>query len=377
MGGTTIMLAAMSLDLGGAETHVVSLAKELQRQGCRVLVTSSGGRLVEQLTDAGIVHHAVPLHSRAPWNLLRAVRRMRALAARERVDLVHAHARIPAWVATWACHRRGIPLVTTYHGVYDARLPWRWFSTWGDWVIAVSGDVKEHLVKRFGVDGGRIRVVPNGIDVDLFRPDVSWRSLQDQFGAVGAPRIVHIGRQTGPNAAVALALCDALPQVLDRFPAATLWIVGEGDGLPEIEQKAGAMNRWAGRRVALVTGGRTDTPAIFSLADVVVGVARVALEAMACSRPVVVAGEGGYQGILTEQQMESLRVANFTARGSLQHIQPDLLARDLLVLLEDEALRVKLGEAGRRLVLEHLSIERMAAEVLEVYQQVLKREDAR
>ena len=52
--GANILLSLMQLNIGGAETHVVELAKELKRKGFNVIVTSNGGVYVKELEDAGI-----------------------------------------------------------------------------------------------------------------------------------------------------------------------------------------------------------------------------------------------------------------------------------------------------------------------------------
>ena len=51
--GANILLSLMQLNIGGAETHVVELAKELKRKGFNVIVTSNGGVYVKELEDAG------------------------------------------------------------------------------------------------------------------------------------------------------------------------------------------------------------------------------------------------------------------------------------------------------------------------------------
>ena len=51
-----ILLAAMQLDIGGAETHIVELAKELKRRGHNVIVASNGGAYVKELEADNIRH---------------------------------------------------------------------------------------------------------------------------------------------------------------------------------------------------------------------------------------------------------------------------------------------------------------------------------
>ena len=59
-----VLMALMGLEIGGAETHVVELSKELHRQGWEVVVVSNGGVYERELTDAGIRCYHAPLHKR-------------------------------------------------------------------------------------------------------------------------------------------------------------------------------------------------------------------------------------------------------------------------------------------------------------------------
>ncbi|HEY8347681.1 MAG TPA: glycosyltransferase family 4 protein [Symbiobacteriaceae bacterium] len=369
-----ILLAAMALDLGGAETHVISLARELKRQGHRVVVASAGGRLVPQLTEAGIPHVFVPMASRNPITLMRAYWGLKRVLAAYQIGLVHAHARIPAWIASLAIGHRPIPLVTTYHGTYNAGFPWRYLSRFGQRTIAVSEDVRRHLVEALGAPPDQIRVIPNGFDLNQFRPGLDIAPLLTEFGISAAgPHVVHASRLTDRFADVAMALLEALPEVAKAVPGVRLWILGDGNRAEEVRRRVAQVNKQLGREAAVATGARLDVPRFFNLADCVVAVARTAVEAMACARPVIIAGEGGYRGILLPERMEEWAKSNFTAREGGRPLEPELLTRDLIFLLRPEAASLcrEMGKAGRAFVTAHLSIEVVTAKIVGVYREVL------
>lgn len=369
-----VLLAAMALELGGAETHVISLAREIHRRGHRVVVASAGGRLVAQLTEVGIPHETIPMDSRSPVAMLRAYARLRTALARYDVGLVHAHARIPAWVSALAIRGRSVPFVTTYHGVYNAGFPWRYLTTFGQRTIAVSEDVRRHLVGPLGAPGERIRVIPNGFDLQRFHPNVDIAPLLAEFAVQSAgPHVVNAGRLDGELADIPLALLNTLPELAQRFPGVRLWILGDGGRGAEVRRRIAETNQVLGRQAAVATGVRVDVPRFFNLADCVVAVARTAVEAMACGRPVIIAGEGGYRGLLEPEHMPDWSRVNFTARGGGVAVDPGRLGADLSRVLAPESvhLRQRLGEAGRGYVAQHLSIEAVVARTLDVYAEVL------
>jgi glycosyltransferase involved in cell wall biosynthesis len=369
-----VLLAAMALDLGGAETHVISLARQLRRRGQSVVVASAGGRLVPLLADMGIPHVEIPMASRSPVVMLRALWRLQQLITEYRIGLIHAHARIPAWLVSLAIRRRPVPFVTTYHGTYNASFPWRYLSTFGQRTIAVSEDVKRHLVGPLGAPPDQIRMIPNGFDTEAFRPGLDIGPLLTEFGVPATgPHLVHASRLNDSFADTAVALLAALPAIDRQLPGARLWLLGDGNRAAEIRRLTDDTNRALGRKAAVATGLVVDVPRFFNLADCVIAVARTAIEGMACGRPVVIAGEGGYRGVLTPELIDEYADANFTARVGGSPLNPDTMAADIVNLLQPETapLRQRMGAAGRDYVVNNLSIEVITTQILEVYAEVL------
>ena len=167
-----------------------------------------------------------------------------------------------------------------------------------------------------------------------------------------------------------VALIDAAPAILARFPEVRFIVAGDGDRLGEVADLARRVNQRLGREHVFVPGGRTDAPDLLRAADVVVGVARVALEAMATGKPVVIAGEGGLRGVLDADNAALMMACNFTGRGSGRAVTAGELARLLLELLDAPDRRTGLGLIGRELVERFFSIERVADQVEAVYAEV-------
>ncbi len=112
----TVLQVLPALDSGGVERGTVEIVEALSARGWTALVASQGGRLVPAIERAGGRHITLPLRTKLPWAIWRNAKRLEAVIRRERVDIVHARSRAPAWSAWLACRRTGLPLVTTYHG---------------------------------------------------------------------------------------------------------------------------------------------------------------------------------------------------------------------------------------------------------------------
>ncbi len=373
MANQGVLIAAMSLDFGGAETHVTDLATKLSCLGYRVSVASQGGRLVARLQQARIPHVYAPLHSRVPSSLLAAMRILSDEVRNRQISLLHAHGRIPAWVLTQVRRRYPrLPLVTTYHGVYAAGFPWNLFTRQGDLCIAVSEDVKSHLVNHLGFDASRIEVIPNGIDTRRFAPGPYPPLRASIVNGGDGPVLTSVSRLDGEFAGTALRLVEALPSIADRHPGAVAVVIGDGDRLPAVEQECARCNDLLGRRAALAVGGQEDVVSYLLSSDIVVAVARAALEAMACGKPVVLSGEGGFRGLVSAENLDLLKRHNFTARGSSVPVSAGEIATAVNLLLENGELSAETSTLGLEVVTSEYSWDALMPRTLRVYERAFE-----
>lgn len=369
----TVLLTLMALDAGGAETHAITLAQQLKKRGVRVIMASHGGKLTAELDRSGIEHFILPLDRKLPSSLVHSVKGLSGIVKKYGVNIIHAHARIPAWVSQWVTYLTGCPYITTSHGIYSTSWGMGFLTTWGRRIIAVSEDVKYHLINNFKVDAGKICVIPNGIDLERFNPRVDSTSVAQELG-IGPEdyKIVYISRLMGARGEIALRLIEALPEIQRDFPSTKLVIVGEGDKYGVIKSLAQEYNSRVRDNKVILTGARLDTPLLMNMAHVAVGVGRVALEAMAMEKPVIIAGEAGFMGILTPENFEQARKHNFSGRGSDKKTESPVLADAIKRLLANPGWSRELGTFGRQAVNKYFSIEAMTDQILKVYHQVIE-----
>ena len=113
-----VLMVTMGMNIGGAETHIVELSAALSARGVEVFVASAGGVYETELAKHGISHVTLPLDKKSPRALLSARRGLASLIETEKFDIVHAHARIPAFVCGALQKKYGFRFVTTDHGVF-------------------------------------------------------------------------------------------------------------------------------------------------------------------------------------------------------------------------------------------------------------------
>lgn len=374
-GKVPVLHLTMSLGIGGVETHVIGLANSLSERTWPVYVGSHGGERVQELEVSGARHLLIPLHSRRPFLMAKAYALVSQAVDTFGIGLIHAHARIPAWIASSICRKKGIPLVTTYHGAFAAGFPWNMVTRSGDLTIAVSQDIKDYVIDSFSFSPDKVLIIPNGIDTTLYHPPSEEETgrARKQLGLKHAqgPIIAYVSRLDRELSETAVAVADAVRNVREKFPRALLLIAGDGDNLEKVRTRAAEINAWAGMEAVRCLGFVVDTPALYAASDLVIGMSRVALEAMATARPTIIAGAGGIFGAVREEILYFLEERNLTSRNAPIPCDPAVLTREIEDLLSDPARMQELGLFGREVVLRRHSVARVTGEHENIYRSLL------
>ena len=364
----TVLLALMKLDIGGAETHVVELAKELSRRGYRVLVASNGGIYVKELTDAGIRHYDVPLQNKNPFNMLKSIFMLRKIIREEKPDIVHSHARIPSFLLGILHKGMHFPFVTTAHWVFSTKHGLRYLTDWGEKTLAVSEDIKQYLIDNYAIPESDILVTINGIDTEKFSPENDGQKVRADFGIPSdAPVISYVSRMDADRSLAAHQLIDAFPSLCETLPQLHLIVVGGGNDWNSVHAEAEAANKALGEERIHLTGASTDIASLISPSELFVGVSRAALEAMAAGKPTVIAGNEGYIGFFGEDKIPVCLQTNFCCRGCKMS-SSELLTDDITAYFEkspDE--KAALSAYCRAFVQKNYSVSRMTDDTEALY----------
>ncbi len=209
-------------------------------------------------------------------------------------------------------------------------------------VITHSGYSAAEL-RHLGVEPERLRLIPYTVDLQQFTPRPKNLQLAAQYGLVGRPVLLYVGR-AAPNKRLDI-LVEALARVKARLPTAMLLVVGDHQGHPVFQAHAAACRAKAeqlGIRDSVIFAGQVDDlPAHFSLADVYVsaslheGFGIPLIEAMACGVPVIATAATAHPWVVGE--------AGLLVRAG----DPDDLADKVLRVLTDPELRRQLVDRGR------------------------------
>jgi glycosyltransferase involved in cell wall biosynthesis len=375
----TLLQIVPRLDTGGAEQTTLDIAAAVQADGGRALVASMGGRMEKGLASSGAVLHRMKVHSKNPLVILGNAVRLARLIRQEKVTLVHVRSRAPAFSAWLAARVAGIPLVATYHGVYNAKSSLkRWYNgvmTRGRLVIANSEYTRSHVIAQHGIDPARVIAIPRGVDIERFDPDAispeRLHALTESWGIDPGDTRVKIllaGRLTRwKGQALAIAAAARLKQEgVDDF---VLILAGDSQGrigyLGELE--AAIRTKQLEDNVRIV-GHCADMPAAYALCDLSIAPSldpeafgRTAVEPQAMGRPVIAADHGATRETVVPGETGWLAAAGDTPAWT------EAMAAAIKV---GPKKRAAMGKAAMERARRLYSVGAMCAATLQVYADV-------
>lgn len=382
LAGRTVLQVLPRLDAGGAERTTLDVAAAVVQAGGRALVACAGGRMISELQVLGGVWLPFPTDVKNPLKMLMNVRKLAKVIVAERVDVVHARSRAPAWVALGAARIVERPLVTTYHGAYGggSALKVRYNSVMarGDAVIANSHFTAATIRQLYPFAQDRLAVIHRGSDLAAFSPGAvdpaRITALRESWGVAPHERIVLLaarltgwkGQRVLIEAAAKLKL-EGVRFILAGDPQGRDGYVKELDRLIEAKGVKGLVTR---------VGHCTDMPAALLAASVVAvpstepeAFGRSAVEAQAMGTPVVVSDLGAVpETVLAPPEVGAEGRTGWRVPAG----DADALAEALQTALSLGATaRDAMARRARAHVERNFSLEGMTRATLDVYAAVL------
>ena len=359
-------------------SHRLALARAAQAAGYEVHVAtaSDDAANLARIRDAGLELHPIPLeqHGRSPVAEFRTLAALISLYRRLAPDLIH-HVTIKpvlyGGIAARVTRRRavvaamsglgrtfrddggrprppGLPLMLAMRFALPAR------STH---VLVQNSDDLTLLSDLRIASEGHASVIPgSGVDLERF-PATS----QPQ----GLPRVLYSGRLMRQKGLLSFVEVARRLAGSAQFVVAGYSELGSPDAVP-VEQ----LEQWADEGLIDWIGPRDDMPSVLARTSIVMlptvygeGVPKALIEAAACARPIVTTDTPGCRDICIDG-----------VNGLL--VQPgsiDGLEHAIRRLIDDPALRERMGSEGRRLVEEHFGLELVVAQTLGLYADLLTR----
>lgn len=363
--------------LGGGERHLIAMAEGALQAGYDVIVgCASGSGLEKVLRSMGVGIRHVNFKA----GFIGALLDVRGLCGRERPDILHTTGFLTNNVGRLAGRMAGVPIIiSTVHCEPDSTLQFkdgviwrigqklrnvldRFTARFAGKVVAVSELIRKKLT-AMGLPSDKVVTVPNAVS-----PELIARLAKNDSGICLPPtRLIgcsgRIEAVKGFN--YFIEACAILAKNNVDFHAV---IMGDGPVAGELEAE---VNKLGIADKITFTGWLKSLGEVFELMsrlDVYVlpslseGLNTTLLEALVLERPVVATDVGGNPEIIIDRQTGLL----------VPPRDPRAIADAVSLLLDDPLLGEQLAAAGKKMVMEHYTLDQMIGRTLGIYEELLQ-----
>jgi len=351
-----IIYVVPEMQQGGVEECTYDLARGMVSLGNKVWLVSYGGHLLEELKNYGVQTRKAPVHRKDLFSFLRSLSILKHLCQEFQPDIIHCMSRVPAWVGYLAvrCYP-DIHLVTSFHSFYNRHWPSQIMGK-GERVIAVSRNVAEYARDVFRVPEKRLRVVRNGIKME-------------EIKKILEPELVRIGTlarwSKGKGFSLFLRIIKQLVEDGQKVKGVLGVGLGERGNLAIRELKKEITEHSLGARIELLINPRRED--FFSRIDIYAGCftrpegfGRVLVESQWCQVVPVASCLGATREVIWQGKT-----------GFLVQPRVESFVEKLKFLIENPAVRERMGQAGADWVRKEFSEERMVKETLDIYRELV------
>ncbi|MGQ9468773.1 MAG: glycosyltransferase [Nitrososphaerales archaeon] len=364
----------------GVVTSILTSRKALEKRGHEVFIFCSGSRQTkDRNTDDRVFYYtSIPFRPYPDYKIaffpFLSEREVEKLG----IQLVHSHGLATlGWAAVWTARSLKLPLITTFHTLipeaahyvakgnrirrFVKRIAWsyvRFYLKRSDALIVPSKVIKDVLIEH-GVEKD-IYLIPSGVDVRRFNPKINGEPIRELLGIKDGHLVLYIGRLVKEkNLEV---LIKAAPKVLEEFPRCKFIIAGIGPAADYYKNMVLEGNL----KESFIFKGHLKDEILkhyYAASDVFVFPSKfetqglVALEAMACGKPVVGADflaikeivKNGYNGYLFNPD------------------DPDDCAEKIIKTIKERSI---MSKNARQTALNY-SVDRCIDKLLKVYEKYL------
>lgn len=357
-----ILYITNHLNTGGITSYVLRLACALKEKGHNIHIASSGGQLLEKFLQEGIDYIRIPIRTKCEVSpkIIFSLLKLLPLLKSGNIELIHCNSRTTQVLGCLLSRYSGVTYISTCHGFFKNRLSRRIFPCWGKRIIAISEEVRAHLLDDFNVEETKIRVINHGVDMEVFKPlaQEELRQAKNRFGLGDGPVVGHIGRLSDVKGQE--YLIRAMKKILAKVPQAQLLIIGEGRMKGELFRLVQGL-RIVGNVYFVPQASQMNEALsamdIFVMPSVKEGLGLALMEAMAAGRAVVASDVGGIKSLIKDG-FNGLLVPPKDADG---------LAAAILRLLGNHQEARRLGGNARDFIEKNFPLAKMASQTERAY----------
>jgi len=365
-----VMFLITSLSMGGAERHVLLLAKEMLKYESFepiIATLSSGGVFYQKAIDAGI--RVIYLKRFNRYDLSTIIR-LFILLKKEKISILHSHMYFSNFIGRIAGRLAKVPIIiSTEHGISLWKNKFliffdRFSHKLSDRIITVSELSRQVRINREKIDKNKILTIHNFINIEDF--DLNEQIDTDLATKYNIQNTFNIGMMTRltKNKRVNDAIV-AMKTIANDFPKTRLIVLGEGPEKNNLIQLTKDLNM---EDKVIFTGYQSDIRSWLNVIDLFLLISKMEdfpvslLEAMACAKPVIATNVGGIPEIVQDKKTGFL----------INPEDPENLSKKIIWMIQHEEEMKKMGLKGREYIENHFSNKIILPQIINLYQNLIQ-----
>tara|TARA_B100000315_G_scaffold8981_1_gene8839 strand:- start:13475 stop:14572 length:1098 start_codon:yes stop_codon:yes gene_type:complete len=362
----TIFHTEASLGWGGQEIRILNESMGMRDRGHKIIIiTPADSSLMKKASDRRFeVISASFKRKDYPATCFKILK----LIQNKRPNFINTHSSKDSWVASFAARlstykpfiirtrHLSTPVATNIFGsVIYKLLPHK--------IITTGEAIREQLIERNRVSPEKIMSIPTGVDLKLFDPKKSQKKIRRELCLTEKTRLVGmvsvLRSWKGHDYFI-----DATVTVLKKFSNVRFLIIGDGprkENLTKIIKEKGLSES------IFMLGHREDVPEIMASLDVLAhpsyaneGVPQSIIQGMAMGIPVIASDIKSLREVVTDGETGILSPMKNSGE----------LAKKIILLLNNKELMRKMGNNGRKFVVEKFTMEKMISSVENLYKKM-------
>lgn len=362
--------------LGGHVLSATTIATEMRRHGINPVFAGAEGAMTDEIrrrmpfepVDIPIWHGSRQTYF--TWRSLGAVRHLRSIVRRHRIDLIHAFDARSYMHAYPAALLEGIPALATLCGGVDPffNLPA------APAIVVFSEEQKQKMVQMYNWPAERVEVLRTRLDMRLILDESQKLAPEEAEGYClhkDLPKVMLISSFDNTKIRSIHQVLDAAEQLFSQGITFQLVLIGGKGELHDQARQRGEQicSRFGADRVVF-TGPVMNAFRLLQKASVVLGVGRSAFEGMIYGKPTLVVGENGFAGVVAPNTVDEIGWYNFSGRNQKQEVTANLLAEELGRILQNEDLARSLGSFACDFVRREIDVAQGAERIEAIYQKI-------
>ncbi|MGG3999136.1 glycosyltransferase [Anoxybacillus kestanbolensis] len=333
-----ILYVNNDMSVSGSPKAIVTEVTELKKKGHNVVVVSRDGELAKNLIQNSITYYPVdlpviglPIIKNSDrfeigeylrflkgffWKnrLWRSYLKLKEIIKKEQIEIIQSHQPGPTLVSYLVAKKLNIPLIIRVQHILRNEFPplfYKQIVEYASGISVITSEIKRHLTNVYNINEKDITIIPTLVKFhDEQEEHVT--ELVPNFIRNGKLKILTVTTLGSAKYKSVIELIKGIDLLLCENYDCELTIVGDGPYREEIEKQ---IQKTKDSKKFILAGKQENVERFYQETDVVVGVGRVAMEALYYGKPLLCCSHFSYAGIFKPETADEISTYNFSGRN--------------------------------------------------------------